>query len=164
MLSTTRPSIIYFLAAFAAGCIMAVMTHLNAVVALYGSPMYASWAGHGCGTIAAVLILVLLYFRKSGKGENTPKTEKIRVPWWGYLGGVSGAATVVAASLAVNSPLALSGAIALGLGGQVLFSLAADQWGFFGLPARRLDLRDLMAVIFILAGSILVIMSGGAQA
>nr|WP_272213411.1 DMT family transporter [Marinicella sp. W31]MDC2879365.1 DMT family transporter [Marinicella sp. W31] len=68
------------------------------------------------------------------------------------------------ASLAVNSPLALSGAIALGLGGQVLFSLAADQWGFFGLPARRLDLRDLMAVLFILAGSVLVIISGGAQA
>ncbi|TNB49810.1 EamA-like transporter family protein [Martelella lutilitoris] len=164
MPSTLRPSLIYFLAAFAAGCIMAVMTHLNAVVALYGSPMYASWAGHGCGTIAAVAILVFLHFRKSGAEESDPKVEKIRVPWWGYLGGVSGAATVVAASLAVNSPLALSGAIALGLGGQVLFSLAADQWGLFGLPARRLDLRDLAAVVFILAGSILVIMSGGAQA
>lgn len=143
---------------------MAVMTHLNAVVALYGSPMYASWAGHGCGTVAAVLILVFLYFRRSESEKNMPKSEKIRVPWWAYLGGVSGAATVVTASLAVNSPLALSGAIALGLGGQVLFSMAADQWGLFGLPARRLDLRDLMAVVFILAGSVLVIMSGGAQA
>ncbi|MET3598211.1 DMT family transporter [Martelella mangrovi] len=164
MPSVARPSLIYFLAAFAAGCIMAVMTHLNATVALYGSPMYASWAGHGCGTVAAIAILVFLRFRRRESEENTPKAEKISVPWWGYLGGVSGAATVVAASLAVNSPLALSGAIALGLGGQVLFSLAADQWGLFGLPARRLDLRDLSAVIFILAGSVLVIMSGGAQA
>ena len=164
MTASQRPALIYFLAAFAAGCIMAVMTHLNAVVAFYGSPMYASWAGHGCGTVAAVLILVFLHFRRSESEKKTPQSEKIRVPWWAYLGGVSGAATVVTASLAVNSPLALSGAIALGLGGQVLFSMAADQWGLFGLPARRLDLRDLMAVIFILAGSVLVIMSGGAQA
>nr|WP_272213410.1 DMT family transporter [Marinicella sp. W31]MDC2879364.1 DMT family transporter [Marinicella sp. W31] len=73
MSPTARPSLIYFLAAFAAGCIMAVMTHLNAVVALYGSPMYASWAGHGCGTLAAIAILGLLYFRRSGSGVKTEK-------------------------------------------------------------------------------------------
>ena len=42
----------------------------------------------------------------------------------------------------------------------VLFSLAADQWGLFGLAARRLDMRDLLTVAFILAGSILVILAG----
>lgn len=150
-------SLPYFFVAFAAGCLMAVMTHLNAVTAFYGSPMFASWVGHGAGTIAAIIILAALYLIRP---KDTAPEPKPQAPWWAYLGGVSGAATVITASLAVNSPLALSGAIALGLGGQVLFSLAADQWGFFGLAARKLDRRDLLTVAFILAGSLLVILAG----
>ena len=63
-------------------------------------------------------------------------------------------------STTVNSPLALSGTLALGLAGQVVFSLAADHWGLFGLPKRRLELRDLAAVLLILAGSALIILVG----
>lgn len=78
-------------------------------------------------------------------------------PAWAYLGGVSGAATVILASTAVNTPVGLSGTLALGLAGQVIFSLAADTWGFFGLPKRRPDARDLATLGLILAGSALII-------
>ena len=63
-------------------------------------------------------------------------------------------------SAAVNTPLALAGTIALALAGQVAFSLAADKWGLFGLPARKLELRDAMAVTLIIAGSVLIILYG----
>lgn len=160
--TATRPALIYFAAAFGAGCLLAMMTHMNGVVTQYGNALYSSWTAHGIGTLAAVIILSVQFFRRSA--ATRPTGDSLRgIPWWAYLGGVSGAATVVFASLAVNSPLALSGTIALGLGGQVLFSLAADYWGFFGLPARKLDMRDLLTVTLILMGSLLIILSGASQ-
>ncbi|MNT57922.1 hypothetical protein D3C72_1953300 [compost metagenome] len=67
-------------------------------------------------------------------------------------------------SFAVNSPLALSGTLALGLAGQVVFSIVADRWGLFGLPMRRPDGRDLAAMTLIIAGSALIILFGRGDA
>jgi transporter family-2 protein len=64
-------------------------------------------------------------------------------------------------STAVNSPLALSGTLALGLAGQVLFSLAADRWGLFGLPKRIPRLKDFAALALIFAGSMIIIFGQG---
>ena len=36
--------------------------------------------------------------------------------------------------------------LALGLAGQVLFGLAADRWGLFGMPRRKAGLRDFAAL------------------
>ena len=65
-------------------------------------------------------------------------------------------------SIAANTPLALAGTLALALAGQVAFSLAADKCGLFGLPSRKLDLRDFGAVALIFAGSALIILYGTA--
>lgn len=156
MPAANRPALIYFIAAFAAGCVLALLTHLNGLLGFYTNAMFASWTAHATGTVVSIALLALLGLRKGA----VPGEAKPGIPWWAYLGGVFGAATVVCASLAVNSPLALSGTIAIGLASQVLFSLAADYWGFFGLPSRKLDRRDLMVVALILAGGLLVIMAG----
>ncbi|MGV0911012.1 DMT family transporter [Martelella sp. FOR1707] len=156
MPAAQRPALLYFLAAFASGCVLALMTHLNAVMSFHSNAMFASWTAHATGTVVSIALLGLLGLRKRAGAA----VQKPSIPWWAYLGGVFGAATVVCAALAVNSPLALSGAIAIGLASQVLFSLAADYWGFFGLPARRLDRRDVIVVALILAGGLLVILSG----
>ena len=63
-------------------------------------------------------------------------------------------------STTVNSPLALSGTLALGLAGQVIFGLAADRWGLFGMPVRIPRPRDLAALALIVAGSALIILFG----
>ena len=76
------------------------------------------------------------------------------------MGGLSGAVTVILTSMTVNSPLALSGTLALGLAGQVVFGLAADRWGFLGMPRRKADLRDYAALALIVAGSALIIFFG----
>ena len=62
--------------------------------------------------------------------------------------------------VSLNSALALTGTLALGLAGQVAFSLAADRWGLFGLPRRRPTARDIAAVALITAGSLAIIFSG----
>lgn len=157
--ATPRPHAMYFVAAFGTGGLLTLMVHLNGELARYENALFSSWAAHGTGTIAAMSLLIVLHrSRIQGAAAST------RVPLWAFLGGVSGAATVVLTSTAVNSPLALSGTLALGLAGQVIFSLAADRWGFFGLSKRRPDTRDLAALGLVSSGSAIIILFGRVSA
>ncbi len=154
--SIQRTNPLHLLAAFASGGLLALMVLLNGEAGRTGGALFSSWLAHGTGTIAAVLALALLRLR-----ATTPQAAATaKPPLWAYLGGVSGAVTVILTSTTVNSPLALAGTLALGLAGQVVFSLAADQWGLFGLPRRPLDLRDLGAVALIASGSLIIILFG----
>ena len=83
--------------------------------------------------------------------------EGSAVPAWAYLGGVSGALTVMLSSLAANTVLALSGTLALGLVGQAAFGLAADRWGWLGMPRRPATPRALLSLLLILGGSAILI-------
>jgi len=65
-------------------------------------------------------------------------------------------------SAAMNSALALSGTIALGLAGQVIFSLLADMRGLFGLPKRMPNAKDIISLFMIIGGSLIIIFYGGA--
>lgn len=150
-----RSNPLHLLAAFASGWMLTLMVHLNGELARYGNALFSSWTAHGTGTLAALVFLAVLY--RSRSSDSKPKPA---APLWAYLGGISGAATVMVTSFAVNTPLALSGTMALGLAGQVGFSLAADRWGLFGFPSRRLGWRDVASVALILAGSALIIIYG----
>ncbi|UJQ94425.1 DMT family transporter [Mariluticola halotolerans] len=144
---------LHLLAAFGSGGLLTLMVDFNGVLAFHGNALFSSWAAHGIGMVAALVFLAVLFrFRAKGGGEV------VRAPLWAYLGGVSGAATVMLTSTTVNSPLALSGTLALGLAGQMVFSLAADRWGLFGLPVRLSRPRDFAALALVLAGSLLIIM------
>ncbi|TLX08415.1 DMT family transporter [Rhizobium sp. MHM7A] len=150
-----NPHPIYFAGAFATGGLLTFMVHLNGELARYGNPLFSSWTAHGTGIIAAVILLLLIHRRDTPTRGNTPKA-----PLWAYFGGISGAATVILTSTAVNSPLGLSGTLALGLAGQVVFSAAADSWGLFGLPKRRLVTRDVAALGLVVTGAALIILFG----
>lgn len=146
---------LHLLAAFGSGGLLTMMVFLNGEAGRHGGPLFSSWLAHGTGTVAAMLLLALLWRRRPANSVATTKA-----PLWAYLGGLSGAATVMLTSTTVNTPLALAGTLALGLAGQVVFSLAADQFGLFGLPRRRLGLRDAGAVVLIAGGSLLIILFG----
>lgn len=128
------------------------MVHLNGELARQGGALFSSWMAHGTGTIAALLVIPLWW--KAIRRSDVPRQA---IPLWAYFGGFAGAVTVIMTSTAVNSALALSGTVALGLAGQIVFSLAADQWGLFGIARRRLRLGDAIALALIVAGSALVI-------
>jgi transporter family-2 protein len=143
-------------AAFLSGGLLTLMVLLNGRLSLSGGPLFASWAAHGTGSLAAVILVLL--FRDRGRKATTGQMGP--APLWAYLGGVSGAITVILSSVTVNTALALSGTLALGLAGQVGFSLLADRFGLFGCPKRRPDLRDMAAVGCICAGSLILILGG----
>lgn len=150
--TTARRGPLPFLLAFASGGILSLMTLFNGTLGLHGGAFFASWTAHAAGTVAAILFIAALFRRGEGRAL------KGRAPFWAYLGGISGALTVIFTAAAVNSPLALSGTLALGLAGQVVFSLAADRWGLFGLSRRRLRLKDAASLGLIAAGSALIIL------
>lgn len=154
--STERLNPLHLLAAFGTGGLLTTMVFFNGELGRYGNALFSSWAAHGTGTVAAALFLAVLYRQR----KPAPDRPAGKIPLWAYLGGISGAATVMLTSTTVNSPLALSGTLALGLAGQVVFSLAADRWGLFGLAKRTPGPRDLAALALIVAGSALIILFG----
>lgn len=158
-----RPSPLHLLAAFGSGGLLTMAVFVNGEAGRYGGPLFSSWLAHGVGTVFAVLVLAM-FWRQQRREAVLARASTGPAPLWAYLGGIFGAVTVMLTSVAVNSPLALAGTLALGLAGQFALSLVADIFGLLGLPKRRLDLRDAGAVILIAAGSLLIILFGvGAQ-
>lgn len=153
MTDTPAPRFIHYLGAFAAGGLITLMLLTNGTLAQYGTLLFSSWVPHLTGTVLAIVILLALRPKRV-----SPK----RPPLWAYLGGVSGGLTVIATSAAMNSALALSGTIALGLAGQIVFSLFADARGLFGLPQRTPTLRDFAGLSMIAAGALMLIYFGAA--
>ncbi|MEF2072105.1 DMT family transporter [Consotaella aegiceratis] len=150
-----RPHPAYALVALGTGCLLTLSTYLNSELARHGSAMFSSWMAHGSGAVALTIVFTVLF-----RGRRSRPVFFGHAPIWAYLGGCAGAVIVILTTLAVNSPIALSGTIALGLAGQVAFSLAADHWGLFGMAVRRPTLRDFAALGLILAGSALIILAG----
>ncbi len=139
--------------AFLSGGLLAVMLLLNGTLAAHTNATFSSWAAHASG---AALALALLLMRPRGL------VWRGGAPLWAYLGGLSGALTVIVTAMAMNSALALSGTLALGLAGQAAFGLVADRFGLFGLKVRHPGWRAYGALALILAGSGLVILGGAA--
>lgn len=153
MTVSPAPRFIHFLGAFGAGGLISLMLLTNGTLAQYGTLMFSSWVPHLTGTVLAILILLVM---------RPKRASTMRPPLWAYLGGVSGGLTVIATSAAMNSALALSGTIALGLAGQIVFSLFADARGLFGLPQRFPKWRDFAGLGLIIAGALVLIFFGGA--
>lgn len=153
MTHNPSPRFIHFLGAFGAGALISLALLANGTLAQYGSLLFASWVPHFTGTILAIVILLIL---------RPARASTTRPPNWAYLGGVAGGLTVVATSAAMNSALALSGTIALGLAGQIVFSLFADVRGLFGLPKRTPVWRDFAGLGLIITGALILIFFGGA--
>ncbi len=139
--------------AFGAGCLLSLMVLFNGTLATHGTLLFASWVPHATGTLVALVFLAVL---------RPAKANASRPPLWAYAGGLVGAFTVMATSYTMNTALALSGTIAIGLAGQMVFSLVADARGMFGLPQKWPAAKDWGALALIIAGSLILIFFGGA--
>lgn len=145
------------IAALVTGGLLSFMVMLNGLMSSYTTPFFSSLAAHGTGTIAAAIALAILWRKRpvrTGAGK--------RAPLWAYAGGISGAVTVMLTSTTVNSPLALTGTLALGLAGQVVLGLVCDRFGLLGMARRDPTKRDFAALVFVLAGALLIIFAGDA--
>lgn len=146
----------FVVVALGTGCLPTLLLSFNSQLAAHSGVFVGSWIVHGSGTLAAIVLLLLL--------ARLPEAERPRplghAPLWAYLGGCTGAFNVMLSSTAVNAGLALSGTQAVALSGQVLFGLAADRWGILGLPRRPVALPDLVPIAMIVSGSLVIILFG----
>lgn len=104
---------------------------------------------HIGGAVASVLPLLLL--RGGGKlGQLTA------VPWYTLLAGVLGLVVVAAIGYAVPRIGAGTTTVLL-VAAQLLAATLADQFGWFGIAVKPLDLGKVLGLGLLLAGAWLVV-------
>jgi len=115
-----------------------------------GSPLAAALVSFAVGLVGLVLINVVLRNRPTLTG---------RPPWWGYTGGLIGAAFVYVIAY-VTPLLGTSLAISAALLGQVAGGLTIDHRGAFGITPRPLSIQRLTGALLVLVGVLLVRFAG----
>jgi transporter family-2 protein len=100
------------------------------------------------GAMVAVLAL-------AARAPRARPSELGRVPWWGWLGGVCGAAYVTSVFLLIPE-IGVAPTIALTVAGQQVASVFVDRHGLLRLPRRPITGGRLAGVATLLAGVALI--------
>lgn len=131
-----------------AGIVVQQALNANLRVALAS----AAWSGFVSYLVGlACMALLVLALR-----DPLPSaTLAARIPWWAWSGGLFGAVFIALAILLVPK-LGAAAFIAILVTGQMLASLAFDQFGWLGLAQRPIDLPRLVGVALLVAGVVLI--------
>jgi len=97
------------------------------------------------GTLALIALLLVT------RAPIPDRETLVSVPWWAWFGGFMGA-FCVAISTVVASQLGTAALLGLVLLGQLALSLAADHYGWMGLPVHPITLTRLAGVALLAAG------------
>lgn len=133
------------------GILLTAIIRINGDLAQVTTPVTASWVAHGIGALSAWLLMLVM------KKEPVDSSGG-RLPLKYYLGGIFGAFTVILGTMALNGGMPLSSVVALGLVGQMVFSIFSDRVGFMGSAKRRIGWRDMLAMLLVTGGSLLIIL------
>lgn len=133
------------IAAISIGVIISVMMVFNgSLSSLYGN-YTSSVIIHGVGLIGMCLIVFIkkLKFKLEG------------IPWYLYLGGVSGVFTVLFTNWAFNE-IGASLVLSMGLFGQSLSSIIADHYGIGGTKVNKFSTKKLIGLSLMIAGIVIM--------
>lgn len=109
--------------------------------------LWATFSVFGVG--AALTFLLMLFFSP----RNSPSC--FAQPSWNLLGGVLGPVYVIILTIAtpaIGIAMTMIGILA----GQVSKSLIIDHFGLLGTPHRKIDIKRIIALIFIVLALVLV--------
>lgn len=139
------------LIALLAGAAVPFQAGSNAALGRWlGHPL---WAAMVSLLVSVLMVLPALWLMRA----PMPNVAALgQAPWWAWLGGVAGVAYITAA-LILTPKLGAAGFIVCVIAGQVLSSLAIDQWGLMGLPERPVNLPRLLGVGLIVVGMLVVL-------
>jgi bacterial/archaeal transporter family-2 protein len=139
----------FLVLAIAAGGALPIQVGVNARLADFvGGPIRASVISFAVGTI--VLVLVALAATRGLASTSRPDD----VPWWGWLGGIGGAA-YVASAVAAAPRLGALNLFAAVIFGQIVCSVLLDHYGVL-YAEHRLSPGRVVGVILLGAGVALV--------
>jgi len=131
----------FYLLSIFTGVLIALSIALNGVLTEHYGVYLATVIIHMVGLLVIALIVLI-------KRIN-PFASKH--PWYYYLGGAVGVATVVFINMAFGR-ISVSAILALGLLGQSVAGLIFDQYGWLGMPKHPFKRSKLIGILFILAG------------
>ena len=138
------------LIALLAGAAVPFQAGSNAALGrLLGHPL---WAALVSLSVSVLMVLPALWVMRA---PALQWSGLVSAPWWAWFGGVAGVVYITAA-LILTPRLGAAGFIVCVVAGQVLSSLAIDQWGLMGLPERPVNLARLLGVGLIVAGMLVV--------
>ena len=67
---------LHLLAAFGSGGLLTMMVFLNGEAGRHGGALFSSWLAHGTGTVAAILLLALLWRRHARHSQPQPPRRR----------------------------------------------------------------------------------------
>jgi bacterial/archaeal transporter family-2 protein len=139
-----------YLLAFSAGVSFVFQQAVNANLRIeIASAWWAGFISYLGGTLAMLLMAALLL-------QPWPSMQMIyRSHWLSWTGGFFGA-IYIAISILLLPRLGAATVIALIVAGQMIGSLAFDQFGLLGVPIHPLNMFRLAGAALLVLGAILV--------
>lgn len=141
---------LYLALAVVAGGMLPLQGAINARLAqAVGGPVWAA-------AFSGVVLTVALVLVAGAMSRGGPRLEILdTLPWWAWIGGFCGA-VLLSVSTALTPRLGAERLIALVMTGQVLGSIALDNFGLVGLPREPLNVKHAIAGGLLVAGAALM--------
>jgi transporter family-2 protein len=143
-------ALFYVALAVLAGWMLPMQAAVNARLArVLGGPVWAA-------AVSGLVLTIALSVIASAASRGGPRLSGLgALPWWAWSGGFCGA-ILLSATTAVAPRLGAGSMIALIMIGQVLGSLALDNFGLLGLEVQPLNLERSIAAVLLIIGATLM--------
>ena len=140
----------YLVLAVFAGGMLPLQAATNARLAnSFGGPVWAA-------ALSGLVLTIVLTLVASAASRGGPRLDGLSaLPWWAWIGGFCGA-VLLSVSTALTPRLGAEQMIALVMTGQVLGSIALDNFGLVGLARQPLDLKHAIAGGLLIIGAVLM--------
>jgi len=128
-----------------------------------GHPIYGALTNNIVGMSAMlVLFAVLLGMRNGAPPLSVAVSNAGGAPWWAWFGGLCGASYVIA-SILLAPRMGIALLFTCMLLGQLLVSLAIDNFGLVGQPKRPINPGRFLGIALVIAGLVVNYLSTGKQ-
>jgi len=133
-----------------AGAVLPVQGAVNALLLRgLGAPLTVGAISFAVATAAMAAVVAILLATGRFKRQNA--TGLAGMPWWGWMGALSGAFYVTTVFTALPR-LGAAAAVGLTIAGQQLCSIAVDHYGMLRLPRQPVHAVRLAGVALLMAG------------
>jgi transporter family-2 protein len=150
--AASRPG--WVLLALVAGAMLPVQGAVNALLRVdLGAPVTVGAISFVVAT--AGMAIVLLFVVAKGRAPRPQVRPLAGVPWWGWLGGICGAAYVTTVFTAIPA-IGAAAVVGLTVTGQQVASVFFDRWGLMRMPAKPVTGARLFGVGLLLIGVVLI--------
>jgi len=144
-------NIFIMLIAMTGGVLLSIQGGLNAQLGvLLKNPLLATLAAYLFSTVFALLFVFFVV-------KDVPSIQQIKaVPVYLWFTGALFSVVGISLYYYTIPKLGISTMISIGLFGQMLFSVIAGHFAWFGLPKKTIDIKRLIGVSAMLIGIYLI--------